>query len=71
MHQSQNLGEVHLVFRHLWEEEKAGLEDELLSQGGLQCTKQAVSPRGSERSVYMGNLSSLGWHFLTLICVLR
>lgn len=70
MHQSQNLGEVHLVLRHLWEE-KASLEDELLSQGGLQCTKQAVSPRGSERSVYLGNLSSLGWQFLSLIWVLR
>lgn len=70
MHQSQNLGEVHLVLRHLWEE-KASLQDELLSQGGLQCTKQAVSPRGSERSVYIGNLSSLGWQFLSLIWVLR
>ena len=30
MHQSQNLGEVHLFFRHPWEEEKTSLEDELL-----------------------------------------
>lgn len=54
MTQRQDLDGVHLVFRPPWGEEKAGMENELLSHGRMRCMKHGCQPQGIRLSNVYG-----------------